>query len=74
MSGRRRPFRLMGAIGRLACRQQRADLSVAVLQWAPVGAARPLEIVGVGRTCVEAQAHAFALVGYLATRPRPGLS
>ena len=74
MSGRRKPFRLVGAIGRLTCRQQRAELSVAVLQWAPVGAARPLQIVGVGTSCAEAQAYAFLMVGFLSTRPRPGLS
>ena len=74
MSGRRKPFRLVGAIGRLTCRQQRSDLSVAVLQWAPVGAARPLQIAGIGRTCIEAQACAFAMVGFLVSYQRPGLS
>lgn len=74
MSGRRKPFRLMGRIGRLHCRQQRSDLSIAVLQWAPVGAARALPIVGIGRTCAEAQAYAFGLVGLLSTAPRSGLS
>lgn len=76
MSGRRRrrPYRLMGAIRPPVCRQQRSDLAVAVLQWAPVGTARPLTIAGIGRTCIEAQACALSMVGLLVSYQRPGLS
>lgn len=67
-------WRLLGLIGRMICRKQRADLAVAVLRWVPAGSTREVPIVGVGRTTTEAQTAAFCMARQLSLMPRPGLS